>query len=285
MEDIRLQEKKKHGSTLFPFNIYPCTIPKDFPTVPLHWQKSAEIIYIKKGEGQVQVGMDMTQAHAGDIYILPPGTLHGLKELPGHSMEYENIIFDVDFLGEGAVDTCAREYLVPFASGRLLLPGVLKPEHIGYEEVVDCLKDAEDLCEEKGKGYELGVKAAMLRLLYLLLRICPESPKPDPVDTERLKKVLHIVEKEYMNHLSVEKMAESCGCSSSHFMRWFKKMTGVSFGAYLNERRLAIAAEMLRGTDEKIVTIAENAGFENLSNFNRQFKSRYGVTPRRYREN
>lgn len=285
MEDVRLQEKKKHGSTLFPFNIYPCTIPKDFPTVPLHWQKSAEIIYVKKGKGQVQIGMDMTQAHTGDIYILPPGTLHGLKELPGHSMEYENIIFDVDFLGEGAVDICAQEYLVPFASGRLLLPGILKPEHIGYDEVADCLKDAEDLCEEKGKGYELGVKAAMLRLLYLLFRMCPEPPKPDSVDTERLKKVLYIVEKEYMNHLSVEKMADYCGCSSSHFMRWFKKMTGMSFGVYLSERRLAIAAEMLRGTDEKIVTIAENAGFENLSNFNRQFKSRYGVTPRQYREN
>ena len=285
MEDIRLQEKKKHGSTLFPFNIYPCTIPKDFPTVPLHWQKSTEIIYVKKGKGQVQIGMDMKQAHAGDIYILPPGTLHGLRELPGHSMEYENIIFDVNFLGEGAVDICAQEYLVPFASGRLLLPSILKPEHIGYDGVADCLKDVEDLCEEKGKGYELGVKAAMLRLLYLLLQMCQEPSRPDSVDTERLKKVLYIVENEYMNHLSVEKMAEYCGCSSSHFMRWFKKMTGMSFGVYLNERRLAIAAEMLRGTDEKIVTIAENVGFENLSNFNRQFKSRYGVTPRQYREN
>ncbi len=43
-------EKKKHGSMLFPFNIYPCTIPKDFPAVALHWQKSMELIFVKKGK-------------------------------------------------------------------------------------------------------------------------------------------------------------------------------------------------------------------------------------------
>lgn len=46
-----LQELKQHGSRLFPFNIYPCTIPGDFPTVALHWQKSMEVIYVKKGCG------------------------------------------------------------------------------------------------------------------------------------------------------------------------------------------------------------------------------------------
>ena len=78
-------------------------------------------------------------------------------------------------------------------------------------------------------------------------------------------------------------MAEFCGWSSSHFMRWFKQMTGGSFISYVNDRRLTSAAERLRRSDDKIVTIAEDAGFENLSNFNRQFKARYGMTPREYR--
>ena len=34
----RLREAKQHGAAWFPFNIYPCTIPKDFPQVALHWQ-------------------------------------------------------------------------------------------------------------------------------------------------------------------------------------------------------------------------------------------------------
>ena len=49
------QETKQHGSRLFPFNIYPCTIPLDFPVVSLHWHKEMELIYVKKGKGQIQL--------------------------------------------------------------------------------------------------------------------------------------------------------------------------------------------------------------------------------------
>ena len=281
----RLHETKRHGSMMFPFNIYPCTIPGDFPTVPLHWQESAELIYIKKGSGLVKMGTEMIRAEEGDIYMIPPGTLHELKALPGISMEYENIIFDVDFLGAGAADICAQEYLVPFAAGQLIPAEVLRVGKERYAEAASCLREAEDLCEKKERGYELGVKGSMLRLLSVLLCSGLEKPKPDSGDTERLKQVLSKIEREYTGNLSITEMAEACGCSASHFMRWFKKMTGTSFGAYLNERRLAVAAEKLRKTDEKILLIAESVGFENLSNFNRQFKTRYGMTPREYRNN
>ncbi len=277
-------EKKKHGSMLFPFNIYPCTIPKDFPAVALHWQKSMELIFVKKGKGQVQLGLEVTEAQGGDIFVVPPGTLHALRAVPGgYAMEYENIIFDVEFLGGGGADVCAQEYLVPLASGQLLCPLLLRADSEGYGELARCLGDAEELCEAREKGYELGVKAAMLRLLFLLYRRCPDGPRADSPDTERLKAVLRRVEQEYSQRLTVSEMAEGCSCSSSHFMRWFKQRTGTSFTAYLNERRLAAAAEALRGTDDKVVVIAENVGFENLSNFNRQFRARYGMTPREYR--
>ena len=60
-------------------------------------------------------------------------------------------------------------------------------------------------------------------------------------------------------------------------------MTGSSFVAYLNEYRLAEAAKRLRGSEEKVLTISQEVGFESLSNFNHQFKLRYGLTPREYR--
>ena len=278
-------ETKQHGTVLFPFNIYPCTIPLDFPSVPLHWQKSMEIIYVKKGRGQVQTGMLTTEAAAGDIFILPPGALHALYGIPGESMEYENIIFEVDFLGSGAADICAQQFLVPLAAGRLALPCSLRPGQEGYDGAAACLSAAESLCGGKGPGYELGVKAAILRLLFLLLRMQPEPIPADTPSTTRLKAVLQRIEQEYAQPLTVSQMAESCGCSASHFMRWFKQMTGSSFTAYLNQRRLAAAAERLRQTADSILFIAGEAGFENLSNFNRQFKARYGVTPREYRLN
>ena len=67
-----LQENKRHGEKWFPFDIYPCTIPKDFPQVALHWQNSVELVFVKKGMGTVQVGLESMTAMAGDILCLPP---------------------------------------------------------------------------------------------------------------------------------------------------------------------------------------------------------------------
>ena len=280
----KYHEKKQHGSILFPFNIYPCTIPMDFPSVALHWHKSMEIVYIKKGMGSVQLGLKKYPAEENDIFVIPPGILHAIRKSGNHVMEYENIIFDVDFLGSGAADVCAQEYLMPLLAGKLLSPVLYTMNSEGYEQISQCLKEAETLCGAKGLGYELGVKAVVLKLLYWLIQFQPEpAHKEDSSDTEKLKMVLQEMEDHYGEDLSVTQMAEKCGWSNSHFMRWFKQMTGSSFITYLNERRLAVAAEELRRTDDKILVIAEKAGFDNLSHFNRQFKKRYGKTPREYR--
>ena len=139
----RLREAKQHGAAWFPFNIYPCTIPKDFPQVALHWQDSMELVFVKKGRGIVQAGLTTYTAQAGDIYVFAPGVLHALRQLPGEAMEYENIIFELELLG-GAGDICAEKYLLPLQSGRLALPMRLGPEDWGYNWAVRCLHAAEE---------------------------------------------------------------------------------------------------------------------------------------------
>ena len=107
-----LRETKKHGAAWFPFNIYPCAIPQDFTQVALHWQDSMELVFVKRGSGLVQMGTAAYPAHTGDIFVFSPGTLHALRQKEGCSMEYENIIFDLELLG-GAGDLCAEKYLLP----------------------------------------------------------------------------------------------------------------------------------------------------------------------------
>ena len=124
----------------------------------------------------------------------------------------------------------------------------------------------------------------MLRLLFLLMRMHTGPISKESASTARLKAVLQKIEAEYAQQLTVEQAAASCGCSTSHFMRWFKQMTGSSFVTYLNDRRLAAAAERLRKSSDAVLTIAGDVGFESLSNFNHQFRKRYGMTPREYRQ-
>ena len=51
----------------------------------------------------------------------------------------------------------------------------------------------------------------------------------------------------------------------------------------MKEYRLNAAAEALHATDDTILNIAGQCGFENLSYFNRAFKAHFGMTPREYR--
>ena len=163
-----LQETKQHGAVRFPFNLYPCTIPGDFPQVALHWQESMELVFVKRGTGLVQVGAESCPARMGDIFIFTPGTLHALRQAEGQCMEYENIIFELELLG-GAEDLCAEKYLLPLQSGRLSLPARLTPNDLCYLQAAACLREVEDANRAKLPGYELQVKGALLRFLALLL--------------------------------------------------------------------------------------------------------------------
>ena len=99
-------ENKSHTSAGFPYNTYLCTIPQDFDSVPLHWHDDAEIIYIKKGRGIVSVDLCDIPVNAGDIVFILPGRLHSIRSYPNVRMEYENIIFDMEFLSSRLQREC-----------------------------------------------------------------------------------------------------------------------------------------------------------------------------------
>ena len=277
-----LQENKRHGEKWFPFDIYPCTIPKDFPQVALHWQNSVELVFVKKGMGPVQVGLESMTAMAGDIFVFAPGVLHGLGQIPGETMEYENIIYEVDLLG-GSGDLCYRRYLLPLQSGRLSLPHRLTQGHPCDCAVLECLRRLETVNRDRVLGYELQIKGLLLCLLSVLVAQSDGLPPSENADTRRLKTVLQYVTAHFADNLPVAEVAAVCQCSPSHFMRWFKQMTGQRFTEYLNIYRLNAAAEALRTTDDTVLTVAERCGFKNLSYFNRAFKASFGLTPREYR--
>jgi AraC family transcriptional regulator, dual regulator of chb operon len=82
----------------------------------------------------------------------------------------------------------------------------------------------------------------------------------------------------------LKKMYGLCGKSPEHLCRVFRHFFGKSPTVFINELRLNYAANFLTFTDEDILSIAQNAGFENLSHFYHLFRNRFGQTPSRFRQ-
>jgi AraC family cel operon transcriptional repressor len=72
--------------------------------------------------------------------------------------------------------------------------------------------------------------------------------------------------------------------SEEHICRSFKKYLKTTPTQFVNELKLNYAANQIRFSNKKIVDIAFDAGFENQSNFHRQFKLIYNTTPSEFRK-
>ena len=95
--------------------------------------------------------------------------------------------------------------------------------------------------------------------------------------------------KDYINHhinddLRLDQLADLVAMSPSAFSRFFKLRTGKNLSEYIIDIRLGQAARRLVDTMDSISEICWSCGFNNLSNFNRLFRSRKGCTPTEFRE-
>lgn len=98
-------------------------------------------------------------------------------------------------------------------------------------------------------------------------------------ENKRLDRIYEYVFENFNTPISSSNVAEIIGMDKSAFSRFFKKTHRKSFTKYLNEIRIGYACKLLLENKEGITSIAYLSGFNNVSNFNRQFKMIKGKTP------
>ena len=91
--------------------------------------------------------------------------------------------------------------------------------------------------------------------------------------------ILEFMERNYMNDISMEEIANYTGRSLSTFKRDFKKCSALSPREWLIRRRLEAAHGLIRKGGRKVSEICFEVGFKNLSHFSKIYKIAYGVPP------
>ncbi len=83
-----------------------------------------------------------------------------------------------------------------------------------------------------------------------------------------------------LNEPDIAKLARQ---SVSSFSRAFRRHTGMTFVQYVNSLRIELACQHLSQADLTVAEICYAVGFQNLSNFNRQFLALKGMPPSKFR--
>ena len=129
---------------------------------------------------------------------------------------------------------------------------------------------------------EVGVELAALTA-QLDCGLSGEPAGAGPGAIARVTRVVRAIEGDPDCHYDLSALAREARLSPYHFLRTFQGVTGVTPHQYLLRLRLQRAALKLRTEPTKVVDIALESGFGDVSNFNRTFRAEFGVSPRAWR--
>jgi AraC-like DNA-binding protein len=139
--------------------------------------------------------------------------------------------------------------------------------------------------------FKLGPGARLMAALGILLDLADQAAEQlasaaPPATTEgrsRIDRVLQHLHQQYAAPIRMHELAELAALSESGLHRMFAKHTRTTVSTYITRLRIGDACARLSASDQPINGIAMDVGYDNLANFNRQFRTLRGMTPREYR--
>ena len=106
---------------------------------------------------------------------------------------------------------------------------------------------------------------------------------PAALEARRVVEAIRLVESDAARPVRLQDLAASAGMSKYHFLRVFRRLTGMTPYQYLLSARMRRAALDLASSRRPVLAIALDSGFNDLSTFNHRFRAAFGATPTQYR--
>lgn len=259
------------------------------PFTPWHYHPEFELVYIVKGRGKRMVGDHIDHFEEEDLVFLGSNLAH---EWHCNDMYFEA---DGHFAGEGIV----IQFLYDFLGKDFML----LPENRILKEF---LKLSCQGCRIYGntKAIIIGYMKEITHMnhndrLYTLLKIFHVLQKTDEYhllsspgfiepfnsnESKPLTRAIEYIMTNFQKEIRIQDLLEVAHMSNTTFCSSFKKAYRMNFKEYLLNVRIGYACRLLQEGSINISEIAYESGYENISNFNRQFKRIKGLTPKEFKQ-
>jgi AraC-like DNA-binding protein len=128
---------------------------------------------------------------------------------------------------------------------------------------------------EAAEELHVAVAAHSLRLSSVATR----TPRAPPNAERAVTRAARLIDHDPAARLSLSGLARAASMSPYHFLRTFVRVTGLTPHQYVRRARLRLASVRLQSNPVRIVDVALECGFSDVSNFNRAFRTEFGMTP------
>lgn len=252
-----------------------------------HHHPEYELVLITKGKGKRMVGDHIDHFEENDLVLvgsfLPHEWLCDASYFPGQNKFCgEGIVvqFLSNFLGERFFNIPENKNIkrVLDESSRGLIFSDKTKEKIISIMLKMCHQDSTDRLYSLFNIFSLIAKTKEYTYLS-----SPGFMEPfHSEENEPMQKVLEYILKNFHEEIPMKILLDISNMSNTAFCSLFKKTYRMTFKSYLLQTRVGYACRLLGNERFNISEIAYQSGFENLSNFNRQFKKIKGLTPSQY---
>lgn len=254
-----------------------------YRTIRWHFHPEYELHLIVATQGKYFVGDHIGTFGPGHLVLLGPNLPHNwVSDVPeGGTIERRNLVmqFSQDFVRRciDAFPEC-REAQSLFDEAR---------RGLAFDEATSVA--VAPLFEELLTTQGIARTSLFLLLLDRLCHAGERTPLASPACDQihaasmRLSHALSYIGKNLAADLRESDLAQLAGQSVSAFSRAFHRHTGMPFVQYVNRLRIESACQMLTADDVSITEVCFQSGFNNVSNFNRQFRAVKGMSPSEFR--
>ena len=253
---------------------------------PYHIHPEIEVLHILSGRGLLVVGDHIGRFAPGDLLLLGSGLPHMLCSDPiaSDSSEATHIRY-AQFKQE---NFGAAFWQMPEQRGVThLLAQSARGLRFDDTSTPQLLPAMDHLWETFGARrlwtlMDLLADMASLRATTPLASV-GYAPVVTHRDSERLNSAIQYMNSHLTSPLQLTDVASAAGLSPQAFSRFFHKFMGIPFVEYVSSLRISLACRYLLETDRTIASICYLCGFNNLSNFNRQFLRYKNMTPKEFK--
>ncbi|MBI1941016.1 MAG: helix-turn-helix transcriptional regulator [Acidobacteria bacterium] len=247
-----------------------------------------ELVYGWSSTAIFQIQDRYFELRRGDLLVIGSSLYHGLVRRPRFQTKFVALLFRPDLVYDGPGDERC-EYLLPFLCQDAQFPHLI-PRATGIPaQVFELIHRIRAELPATSNRSRLAVKTYLKMILILLLNhYAAHLGSREPIERrelalERLRPLFKLLEAHYDQPTHVQDAARVCAMSCSHFMWFFKQVTGLSFVTYLNRFRIAKAQALLVSTEHSISEVSNEMGFCNQSYFGMLFHKLVGMSPLAYR--